>query len=394
MTKGEVGAAKPLKTMSLFSGIGGIETGLAETGAAQILAFCESWDAAQQVLRARFDGVPIEEDVTRLKTLHHAELVTAGFPCTDISQAGRTLGLEGVQSVLVLKLLHLVRHELPTWLLLENVPNMLHLGRGRTVARIIEELEAAGYLWAYRTVDSRFTGLAQRRRRVIILASLAQDPAPLLLAEDALPRIEPKVSQSYGFSWTEGNRGVGWAVGAVPTLKGGSTVRVASPPAVWIPSARRGRRIVRPSIRSVELLQGFEAGWTELAPDRDRWKLVGNAVSTRVAAWVGERLVGRYKGLRDRDEIWTEDLLLDTDPWPGAARGGNGKRWRALVSEFPRQPGALEQQDLKRILADNGCDPLSYRATKGFRDRLIRSRLNYLPEFERALNEHIEHYAP
>lgn len=383
--------AGPLKTFSLFSGIGGIEVGLAKAGAADVVAYCENWESSRQVLRARFSGVPIDGDVTTLSNLRDAELVTAGFPCTDISQAGRTRGLDGSQSVLVLKILELVRLERPAWLLMENVPNMLHLSQGRTTARIVGELEAAGYSWVYRTVDSRFTGLAQRRRRVIILASLAQDPAPLLLTEDAGPLLDSGAPQAFGFSWTEGNRGVGWAVGAVPTLKGGSTVRVASPPAVWVPAAREGQRIVRPTIEAVELLQGFEPGWTAAAPQRDRWKLVGNAVSTRVAAWVGERLVDRDQV---QAEIWREDLLDDQAPWPSAARGGDGKRWRALVSEFPRKPRVADRQDLKRLLRDYGSEPLSYRAAKGFRDRLFRSRLTFLPEFGQALNDHVEYYAP
>lgn len=383
--------ASPLSTFSLFSGIAGVELGLQKSGAADLVAFCESWASAQDVLRARFPGTAIDEDVTALEDLRGAELVTAGFPCTDISQAGRTLGLDGLQSVLVLKVLDLVKTQRSDWLLLENVPNMLHLSRGRTMARIVEELESAGYSWAYRTVDSRFTGLAQRRRRVIILASLVQDPGAVLLAEDSGPLAEPRAPKAFGFSWTEGNRGVGWAVGAVPTLKGGSTVRVASPPAVWLPFAKTGNQIVRPSIEAVEVLQGFEACWTEAAPDRDRWKLVGNAVSTRVAAWVGERLVARDQ---DQDEIWTEDLLDDKAPWPSAARGGNGKRWRALVSEFPRKARGVDRQDLGRLLEDYGSVPLSYRATKGFRDRLFRSSLNYLPEFGQALDDHVEHCAP
>ncbi len=381
--------APRLNTFSLFSGIAGVEFGLRSSGAAELLAFCENWGSAQDVLRARFPGTAIDDDVTALEDLRGAELVTAGFPCTDISQAGRTLGLDGLQSVLVLKVLELVQRSRPAWLLMENVPNMLHLARGRTLARIIGELEAAGYSWAYRTVDSRFTGLAQRRRRVMILASLVQDPAPLLLAEDAGADEAPLDADAFGFSWTEGNRGLGWAVGAVPTLKGGSTVRVASPPAVWLPSAPIGSQIVRPSIEAVELLQGFDPGWTEAAPPRDRWKLVGNAVSTRVAAWIGERLMLRNGGC---DSIWASELLSEGAPWPAAAHGGQGKRWRAAVSEFPRKPKPDDRQDLRSLLATHGSDVLSHRATKGFRDRLTRSRLNYRLEFLEALNSHVDHF--
>ncbi len=95
-----------------------------------------------------------------------------------------------------------------------------------------------------------------------------------------------------GFYWTEGVRGLGWAVDAVPTLKGGSTIGIPSPPAIWMPDGE----IVVPEIRDAERLQGFDADWTEPAAATSRrkgarWKLVGNAVSVPVARWVGERLV-------------------------------------------------------------------------------------------------------
>lgn len=387
---GLVGSA-PLRTYSLFSGIAGIEVGLAQSGAADVAGYCERWAPAQAVLRARFPDTKVDDDIAELGDLRQAELVTAGFPCTDLSQAGRTRGLDGSQSGLVLRLLQLVDVHRPKWLLLENVPNMLHLSKGRAMARIVEELESAGYSWAYRVLDSRFTGLAQRRRRVIILASSEQDPAPLLFSEDAGTPDAQIEASAYGFSWTEGNNGLGWAVGAVPTLKGGSTVRVASPPAVWLPASAPGRQIVRPTIETMELLQGFAPGWTAAAPERDRWKLVGNAVSTRVAAWVGEQLAKRTSMV---DGVWREEVLEDGARWPSAARGFDGKRWSAMVSEYPKRPRTAHRQDLHTILLKLGSEPLSYRATKGFRDRLVRSNLRYRPDFLQALDRHIVSQAP
>lgn len=379
----------PLATASLFSGIGGIEVGLGAAGVATVVSLCEHWGPAQAVLAAHLPGVPVHDDVTSLDDFGGAELVTAGFPCTDLSQAGMTRGLDGENSGLVLNVLRMVREHQPPWLLLENVPNMLHLGNGQAMARIVAELEDAGYRWAYRVLDSRFTGLAQRRRRVILLASRDEDPAPLLLSEDAGTPAWPAEAAAYGFSWTEGNRGLGWAVGAVPTLKGGTTVRVPSPPAVWLPDAEQGMQIVRPSIEAAEVLQGFPAGWTAAAPERDRWKLVGNAVSTRVTEWVGEQLKARGGGSQ---AVWREDLLPDGAPWPRAGRGGYGKRWHAHVSEFPRHPSHEQQQVLSTLLSNYGSAPLSYRATKGFRDRLVRSRLRYPPAFLTSLNEHVTHH--
>lgn len=375
-----------LEIASLFSGIGGLDSGLVRSHAGRVTSYCESWHSARTVLTANDPSPKCRQDVRRIRGFLGAGLVTAGFPCTDLSQAGATRGLDGVSSRLILDVLSLVAVHKPAWLLLENVPNMLRLGSGEAMQRIVTDLEDAGYDWAYRVVDSRFTGLAQRRRRVLLLASLDDDPTSLLLGEDAGAPKMPSAAGTYGFSWTEGNRGLGWAVGAVPTLKGGTTMSVPSPPAVWIPSAEVGLQMVRPSIEATEVLQGFDAGWTAPAPERDRWKLVGNAVSTRVAEWIGERLATRA----DIQDVVADDSPLYGARWPNAARGSGGKRWSVDVSEWPRSPSAAEQQDLGQVLRQHGSVPLSHRATKGFRDRLLRSALRYPDAFGRDLDAHVE----
>lgn len=383
--------AMPLVTASLFSGVAGIEQGLGSAGVSDVAWFCERWEPARAVLAARFRGVEVKDDVTAVDDFGGAALVTAGFPCTDLSQAGLTRGLEGLNSGLVLGVLEKIAAHRPDWVLLENVPNMLHLGHGAAMDRIVSDLEAAGYSWAYRVVDSRFTGLAQRRRRVFLLASQVQDPARILLGEDHGEPTSSRQATAFGFSWTEGNRGVGWAVGATPTLKGGTTVRVASPPAIWLPKEEIGRQIVRPSIQTAESLQGLEPGWTAAAPERDRWKLVGNAVSAPVARWIGERLARRAE-LQDALEDGV--LLAEGARWPTAARGTpGGKRWAVGVSEFPRGPVPDQAQDLGGLLSRHGSEPLSWRAAKGFRDRLRRSSLRYEAEFMAALDAHVDHMA-
>ena len=96
-------------------------------------------------------------------------------------------------------------------------------------------------------------------------------------------------TDAFGFYWTEGKRGLVWAVGAVPT-KGGTTFSAPCPPAVWMPGGGHGTAIVTPPIEAAEVFQGFHPGWTMAAPERHRWKLVGNAVSTGVARWVGTQV--------------------------------------------------------------------------------------------------------
>ena len=172
-------SSSPLTVAGLFAGIGGIELGLQESGAeAQLL--CEWWEPAQAVLRSRFAGVPVVGDIRDVDRLPDVGLVTAGFPCTDLSQAGRTAGIGGNSSGLVGEVFRLLRDQRAPLLMLENVRNMLVLDKGKAMRFLISELEALGYRWAYRLVDSRFTGVPQRRQRVIFLASQDLDPSSVL----------------------------------------------------------------------------------------------------------------------------------------------------------------------------------------------------------------------
>lgn len=84
----------------LFAGIGGLELGLSAAGGRSEL-LCEVWAPAKGVLGHRFPGVPLVSDIRELRCLPDVDVVTAGFPCTDLSQAGRTVGIRGSQSGLV-----------------------------------------------------------------------------------------------------------------------------------------------------------------------------------------------------------------------------------------------------------------------------------------------------
>ena len=112
-----------------------------------------------------------------------------------------------------------------------------------------------------------------------------------------------------GFYWTEGNRGLGWAVDATPTLKGGSGLGIPSPPAIRLPN---GGGICTPDIRDAERLQGFDADWTlvegqdERRRNGQRWKMVGNAVSVPVFSWVGDRLSDQECHSTSKERRWTE----------------------------------------------------------------------------------------
>lgn len=247
-----------LAVAGLFAGVGGLELGLARAGHETSL-LCEIDPPASAVLEDRFPGVPLTADVQKIETLPTGtDLVAAGFPCQDLSQAGRTAGIEGTRSGLVGEVFRLLEKRRTPWVLLENVPFMLRLSRGRALQVILDALESLGYRWAYRVVNTKSFGIPHRRERVFILAALDEDPRDVLLVDDA-GEPEPIAWNSrrmaFGFYWTEGIRGLGAGVDCLPTLKGGSTIGIPSPPAALLPTGR----VVTPDIRDAERLQGFPA---------------------------------------------------------------------------------------------------------------------------------------
>lgn len=376
---------KSYNVAGLFAGIGGIELGFERAGHKSTL-LCENDPSAAAVLNTHFKDVALHSDVRTLEDLPvHTNLIAAGFPCQDLSQAGQTRGLEGNKSSLVSNIFRLLEKNRVECVVLENVPFMLQLDRGRAAAYLLSRLEDLGYKWAYRIVDSRAFGVPQRRRRVYLVACISEDPRNVLFADDAGIPEDSSVdwrSVASGFYWTEGVRGLGWAVDSIPTLKGGSAVGIPSPPAIVLPCGD----VVKPSLAAAERLQGFSAGWTKSAENAGRssfrWRLVGNAVTVPVAKWLGSQLATPGRPA-DLDAV----ALDDASKMPNAAYNVDGTRMRVNISEWPKN---YKIKPLLDFLGDSH-EPLSVRATEGFLKRFKHSSLRKPDGFLEILEQHLSH---
>ncbi len=371
-----------LTVAGLFAGIGGIELGLHRSGHTTAL-LCEVDPAARAVLQARFPNVSLHDDIRSLSKLPpDIDLLAAGFPCQDLSQAGRTRGIHGRQSGLVSHVFELLANRRVPWVLLENVPFILKLDRGRGMDFVVSNLERLGYRWAYRVIDSRAFGLPQRRERVFLVASQAEDPRCVLFGgeHDSPTDARELNGAACGFYWTEGNKGLGWAVDSVPTLKGGSTVGIPSPPGIILPS----RDIVVPDIRDAERLQGFRFDWTKPAEKvvrkGTRWKLVGNAVTVDVAEWIGKRLID-LNG--DADLEGAE--MRSGQSWPSAAWSDGKRRFVVGQSTWPVKRKARSLTEFLKF----PTAPLSLKATAGFYARARASSLRFPTGFLDAVAQHL-----
>lgn len=169
---------------SLFSGIGGLDEGLRQAG-----MICK-WQVeidkrCNQVLRRHWSDTERFGDVKECgkHNLAPVDIVVGGFPCQDISIAGKRKGLAGERSGLWFEFHRILKELRPRWAIIENVPGLLSSNGGRDFAIILQGLAQIGFRTAWRILDAQFDGVAQRRRRVFIVSSLGNGSCTEVLFE-------------------------------------------------------------------------------------------------------------------------------------------------------------------------------------------------------------------
>lgn len=184
-----------MKFGSLFSGIGAIDLGLERAGMTcrwQV----EIDEFANLVLEKHWPDVPRYRDVREVngKKVEKVDLICGGFPCTDISVAGRGAGLEGVQSGLWYEMFRIVRDMRPNWVIIENVSAL----RTQGADAVLDGLEAQGYsCWPF-VVGGREVGAPHKRQRIFIISRLADAKREGLEGQRAKPRKSKRSKLGHG----------------------------------------------------------------------------------------------------------------------------------------------------------------------------------------------------
>ena len=324
-----------MKYVSLFTGGGGFDLGLDRAGMECVLQV-EQDKYALRVLRRHWGSVPKMEDVRDVKAdvAGGVDLIAGGFPCQDCSTANARSrkGLDGERSGLWYEFRRILEEARPEWCVIENVPGLLTSNGGRDFATVLQGLEELRYGTVWRTLDSRYFGVPQRRRRLFIVGHLGDGRAAEVLFEreslcrdtakgkqerEGHPReaeecFNPSSPQAERVRTVDGcsstlvsnSGGMGAKTGLylVPNEQTAGTVSARDykgPGGVFngqpqgIVSFPKEVRRLTPT--ECCRLQGFPDDWNDWLSDSQRYKQMGNAVTVPVAQWIGEQIVQAHK---------------------------------------------------------------------------------------------------
>lgn len=336
-----------MKTISLFTGIGGLED---PENPPTIC--CEKDPDCKTIIRNRFPEADMSSDVRRLNP-PEADLITGGWPCQDISKNGRREGLDGDKSGLFFEMIRIAVQTNAETIIGENVPNLITMRDGKEFKRVVNHFIEAGYPFvSWRTLDARVFGLPQERKRVFFVASKHTAPAralhrPIEARSDAA--VEPLAN---GFYWH-----TSWPVyrrGQIPTLTASGLA--PAPPAVHYDDVIR-----KASHEECLRLQGFDPDNFQQIEPRDVYRLAGNAVAKPVGTFAVQSARGQTVSNLPKLRVSTDDRV------PSGLRTDEGT-WTIDHStrSLPKAKNLHEYIDRD---ADNR---LSSRAAKGFLTRIAR----------------------
>lgn len=311
-------------------------------------------------------------------------MVAGGWPCQDLSIAGKQEGLKGLRSGLLRELLRVAVEAKAHTVVAENVLNLLRMREGAEFAASLEEFAKNGFPFvAWRVLNARQFGLPQNRSRLVLVASHHRDMAYTLF-RDLKPSREivdrGNHDEAAGFYWTAGTHSINYTVGYVPTIKIGSSVGIVSPPAVHY-----GDVVRTLSANEALALQGFDLTESDFPSRTAAHKAAGNAVARDIGRWVldGLALAGCVSPpSRESPQI----PLFEGDPQEGTYPNA-GVCDPEGVTPVLLPKGGAKARNLSDFLDRNSAERLSQRAATGLLKRLDQSGHDCPSTLRSALRE-------
>jgi len=346
-----------MKVGSTFSGVGGLDLGLERAGM-EVVWQAENDDWCRRVLKSHWPEIKTYSDVKEINdSAQPVEFLVGGFPCQDLSLAGKRAGIEGEKSVLFFEFARISRELRPEWFLIENVGGMLSSANGRDFGIVLSKMAEIGYGISWRILDAQYFGVPQRRRRVFIVGNLRKDGckrAVRALGAGGEGDLEAGACSWQGVaSWfgegVTGSRGE-WPSRITPTLNAafgdkqglenqhalnGAGLFVRTDPIAKTLTTRNQRNnpenetfviasaldtqrggpddnsaqanhivahlagVRRLTPTECERLMSWPDGWTNIdgdnTPDGRRYKACGNGVVSNVSEWIGSRIMAIEK---------------------------------------------------------------------------------------------------
>ena len=200
-----------MNVLDLFSGIGGFSLGLERAGM-RTVAFCEIKPFCRSILRGHWPRIPCYEDIRTFAEDYSADsecgvdVICGGFPCQDISRAGKRAGIAGPRSGLWRAMVRAIRLVRPRFAIVENVAALLGDGMGRVLGDLAEN----GFDAEWDCIQARQVGLPHARERVWIVAH-----------RDGLRKLQPGWGITDERGWTgDESKAIDWILSRGGILRG------------------------------------------------------------------------------------------------------------------------------------------------------------------------------
>ena len=289
-----------LRVLDLFAGIGGFSLGLDRAGGFETVAFCEQCPKARRVLAKHWPDVPAYDDIRELTYARLQEdgtvpdVITGGFPCQDISNAGKGRGIIGERSGLWSEMFRLIRDVRPTWAIIENVSAL----RSKGLTLVLQDICSIGYCAEWHCIPASAVGAPHQRDRIWIVAHT--------VCKHQAERRQRSVTESKG-----GGRGTDTRGRHVDAEREGSLRCSGGGAAEDVADARCEPTQVQTQRRLPTITQLERSSWWEIEPSvgrvvdgfpgrMDRLKQLGNAVVPQVVEVLGRAIWKADKVSRSR----------------------------------------------------------------------------------------------